>query len=164
MVLFGIGALLRARGVHLGCWKLPESIRGLFTRGLRAAGDRPPVVRAALIGLLTGLLPCGWLYAFVVTAAGTGHPLHGAAVMAAFWLGTVPVLLTMGIGLQGLSQRFRRHVPTATALGLIVVGVVAVTGRLRLPAYADADLGPVPTVVDPSSASDLVPPCCRDDD
>jgi sulfite exporter TauE/SafE len=58
-----------------------------LTRAVRGAGGRP-----ALLGLLTALLPCGWLQSFVVAAAVTRHPLHGAALMFAFWLGTVPGL------------------------------------------------------------------------
>lgn len=70
---------------------------------LRRLMDRPPVVRAAATGLFTTLLPCGWLYAFVVTAAGTGSgtPLHGAALMAVFWLGTLPMMLTVGVDCHG---------------------------------------------------------------
>jgi sulfite exporter TauE/SafE len=40
---------------------------------MRAVASRPEV-RAAILGLGSALLPCGWLYAFVVTAAGTGRP------------------------------------------------------------------------------------------
>ncbi len=47
-------------------WRNP--LGGLLAR----ARGRPPVVRAATVGLLTTLLPCGWLYTFVFAAAGTG--------------------------------------------------------------------------------------------
>ena len=77
-------------------------------RRRRSAGSWPrhrprsprgrPRTRALVIGLLTGLLPCGWLYAFVVTAAGTGSRSRGAALMAVFWLGTLPVMAGPGRG------------------------------------------------------------------
>jgi sulfite exporter TauE/SafE len=129
MVAWGVLALLSIRGVRLfpathgaagGRW-----IRNAF----RAVADQPPVVRAASVGLLTGLLPCGWLWAFLVTAAGTGGALTGVAVMAAFWLGTVPALVALGLGAQLIAAPLRRHVPAATAVLLVALGVFAIVSR-----------------------------------
>ncbi|MCW5807902.1 MAG: sulfite exporter TauE/SafE family protein, partial [Deltaproteobacteria bacterium] len=64
-----------------------------FRAGLVAIRRRRPAARAWLAGALVGLLPCGWLWAFVVAAAGTGSPLTGAAVMVAFWLGSLPAMI-----------------------------------------------------------------------
>ncbi|MBE7450024.1 MAG: sulfite exporter TauE/SafE family protein [Kofleriaceae bacterium] len=50
-----------------------------------SAGGGGARARAALLGLLSAALPCGWLWAFVVVAAGTGSPVGGALVMTAFW-------------------------------------------------------------------------------
>lgn len=49
-----------------------------------------------ILGLLNGLLPCGLVYFFAVTAASTGSPLWGAFVMFIFGLSTVPSLFTLG--------------------------------------------------------------------
>jgi len=43
-----------------------------FVALARRAHTQPPLARAALLGLSSALLPCGWLYAFAVLAAGTG--------------------------------------------------------------------------------------------
>ena len=45
------------------------------------------------LGCCNGLLPCGLVYLAVVAAANAGSPLSGAAVMASFGLGTLPLLL-----------------------------------------------------------------------
>jgi len=50
-----------------------------------------------ILGLLNGLLPCGLVYFFAVTAASTGSPLWGAVVMFIFGLSTVPALFTLGM-------------------------------------------------------------------
>jgi len=92
-------------------------------------GGKPPMVRAGVVGLLSGLLPCGWLWAFLVTAAGTGSALGGAAVMCAFWIGTVPALVAVGLGAQLISAPLRRHIPTVTALLLIAIGTFAIVSR-----------------------------------
>ena len=49
-----------------------------------------------MLGLLNGLLPCGLVYFFAVTAASTGSPLWGAVVMFIFGLSTIPSLFTLG--------------------------------------------------------------------
>ena len=130
MILWGVLALLQIRGVRIfkhgsGNGRLAR----LFRRGFSLVSDKPPVVRASAVGLLSGFLPCGWLWAFVVTAAGTGGALAGAAVMTAFWAGTVPALLAVGFGTQLLSVPLRRHVPAVTAVLLVALGIFAILGR-----------------------------------
>ncbi len=45
-----------------------------------------------LFGLLSIVLPCGWLYGFVFAASATKSSSAGALVMFAFWLGGLPIL------------------------------------------------------------------------
>jgi sulfite exporter TauE/SafE len=130
MILWGVVALLQIRGVRIfrhgsGNGRIARLIR----RGFSLISDKPPLVRASVVGLLSGFLPCGWLWAFVVTAAGTGNAASGAAVMTAFWAGTVPALLAVGVGAQLLSAPLRRHVPAVTAILLVALGLFAILGR-----------------------------------
>ncbi len=90
MVAWALGIIVATMGVRVPGTLAPEWAKRRLGAALVAMRDRPPVARAAVTGLLTTLLPCGWLYTFVVTAGGTGSPLDGAGVMFAFWLGTVP--------------------------------------------------------------------------
>lgn len=46
-----------------------------------------------IFGLLSVLLPCGWLYSFVAAAATTQSPAAGSLVMFLFWLGGLPTLV-----------------------------------------------------------------------
>ena len=129
---FGIqrgAALLRIGGVRVRGLAVPRFVQSALQRGHAAARDLPPHVRALVIGMLSTFLPCGWLYAFVVTAAGTGSATLGALTMAAFWAGTVPVLAVLGIGVRGLAGPLRRHAPVIAALALVVVGLAAIAGR-----------------------------------
>ena len=138
MILWGLGALLETQGVRIlrGRLTLPESV----TRFLAALRKRPPLWRALALGLATTLLPCGWLYAFAVTAAGTASPVRGALLMAAFWAGNVPVLLGLGALLGAAVGRVRRHVPLFSATVIFCVGLFTVTTRANLPAFAAASL------------------------
>ncbi len=96
----------------------------LFARGLvKIRSRRSARARSFLMGTLTGLLPCGWLWAFVVTAGGSGHVWSGAAIMAAFWLGTVPAMVGVLGALGPALARLRARMPAITAITLIAIGV-----------------------------------------
>lgn len=133
MAIWGLVALARALGAHLPAVPLPRPLVALYGRVMRALAGKPPMLRAGLLGLASALLPCGWLYAFVMTAAGTGSAVWGASAMFAFWLGTLPLLVGLGVGVQHLAGPLRRHLPKLTAVVLVVVGLMAVTQRARLP-------------------------------
>lgn len=139
MVLFGAVTLLRTLGVPIRRAPLPRALQRLAERGHRAAMRFTPTRRALAVGLLTTLLPCGWLYAFVVTAAGTASPAAGALVMAVFWLGTLPVMISLGAGVQALAGPLRRHLPALTSIALVAVGLFTLSGRLHAPALAQQD-------------------------
>jgi sulfite exporter TauE/SafE len=136
MIVWGLLALLQVRGVRVFSHGSGDGrFARLFRKGFSLVSDKPPVARAAVVGLLSGFLPCGWLWAFVVTAAGTGSALAGAAVMTAFWAGTVPALLAVGFGAQVVGAPLRRHVPAVTAVLLVGLGLYAILGR---PASVDS--------------------------
>ncbi len=130
IALWGAILLLESLGQRVPRFGPPPWLHGTVSRGVRLIAGWRPVTRALAVGLLTGCLPCGWLYAFVVTAAGTGSAAVGAALMAVFWLGTLPVMVSLGVGLRGLAGPLRRYVPTACAMAMILVGLLAVAGRM----------------------------------
>jgi sulfite exporter TauE/SafE len=93
MVFFGGITLLRVWGWKIPAGAMPPLLMAILRKGHLAAAGAPPVVRAGAIGLLTTFLPCGWLYAFVLVAAGTASAAQGAMTMAVFWAGTLPILV-----------------------------------------------------------------------
>lgn len=148
IVAWGSATLLGALGFRrlAAGWSVPRAPRlvtSVLARALRRLTYQPAEVRALVIGLLAGCLPCGWLWAFVVTAAGTGGAPTGALVMAAFWAGTMPVMLSLGLGLAVLAAPLRRHLPAACAVAMIVVGLLAVAGRVGVVAGARHRNAPV---------------------
>lgn len=64
-----------------------------------------------VVGLLTALLPCGWLYTYVTAAIATQSPWAGGLTLALFWLGglpalsAVPMMIRQGIQSAGLRQQ-----------------------------------------------------------
>jgi hypothetical protein len=154
MGVFGVVILLHALGVRVARLPMVRGHHRLLERGHRAAMMLSAGKRAMTVGLLTPLLPCGWLYAFVVTSAGTGSAALGGAAMAVFWLGTLPVMAAMGAGLSLLTGPLRARLPVVTALIVVIVGVLTATGRMSLPSFAsDAMVAVQPAGLDGVSAA-----------
>ncbi|HEU4734765.1 MAG TPA: sulfite exporter TauE/SafE family protein [Kofleriaceae bacterium] len=121
----------RAIAVALGVVRTGAASGALWKRGLVQIRGRRAASRAWLIGVLTGLLPCGWLWAFVISAAGTASPATGALVMAVFWLGTVPAMTGVLAFAGPVIDRIRRRMPVISACVLIALGVATLAVRWR---------------------------------
>lgn len=169
MIAFGLTLLARTMGIRTGRIKLPKSLNGLLERLHRVAFALRPTNRAITIGLLTALLPCGWLYAFAFTAAGTASPLMGAAVMGTFWMGTVPLMAALGAGIQLLTRPLHAHMPLITGLAVTAVGIYTAMGRLQAPEMTRSNLnitevsGSGGGVAIPTDADASCPLCHTDD-
>lgn len=77
-------------------------------------------IQALPLGMLWGLVPCGLIYSVLTTALVTGSAARGAALMAAFGLGTLPNLLLAGM----LFKRLRdvtRNTKVRFAAGMLVL-------------------------------------------
>jgi uncharacterized protein len=116
--------------------RAPRPIARRVTALLASFRDKPPAVRAALLGLSSTLLPCGWLYAFAALAASTGSALSGAWLMTAFWLGSLPMLLGVGISLHALAKRLWARLPRLRPVLVLSVGVITLLSRFQMPAFA----------------------------
>lgn len=135
MVVWGLLAMLESQGVRLP--KLRTSaLAGQSARIIGGLRVHSRSARAFSLGLCSALLPCGWLYAFVVSAAGTGSPAWGALLMAAFWSGTVPALFGMGLLAARAARPLRRHLPFLSACVILCVGLFTVVSRANMPSFA----------------------------
>ena len=132
MVGWAISTIAGQRGVRLGALRAPESWQRAMGRVLHALRDQPLATRAWLTGLLTTMLPCGWLYVFVATAGGSGSIRGGMLTMAVFWLGTVPALLAVGLGAQRLFGPLRQRLPMLSAALVLVMGLLSISGRFSM--------------------------------
>lgn len=95
-----------------------------YTRHVLPANTVP---RALGLGVLWGWLPCGMVYAVLLTAATTGSAWSGALVMAAFGLGTLPNLLAVAAFAQHVQRYSRiRWVRYAGAIAVAAFGVYGV--------------------------------------
>ena len=76
-----------------------------------------------ILGMLNGLLPCGFVYFFAITAASTASPVYGALVMAIFGLSTIPAMFSLGF-LASLSSAtsFRNMMMSLSSFAVILYG------------------------------------------
>lgn len=81
-------------------------------------------LRASLTGLLSVLLPCGWLHSFVLAAVALGNMWSGVALMTFFWLGTVPALTAAPVLFHKVLGPLSRRAPKVTGILLITAGVI----------------------------------------
>ena len=78
----------------------------------------PKSIQAIFIGGASVLLPCSWLYTFLIGAISTGSPLKGAAAMLSFSLGTIPALVLSTYILP--IKRYGKYINLVAVLGMIV--------------------------------------------
>lgn len=53
-------------------------------------------------------------------------------MMAVFWAGTVPMMLSLGLGAQRLLGPLRQRLPMVTASAVFVLGLLSLTGHMQL--------------------------------
>ena len=80
-----------------------------------------------LLGMLNGLLPCGLVYFFAVTAASSGSILYGSLVMLIFGLSTIPALFSLGYFVALSKQtKLRDILIKLAAISVIIFGIYTV--------------------------------------
>ena len=75
------------------------------------------------IGLINGILPCGFVYLALAGAATTQGPQQGAMYMFLFGLGTVPMMLTLAISGSLISIKARNIINKLSPVIAIALAV-----------------------------------------
>lgn len=78
-----------------------------------------------LAGVFTGFLPCGLVYAFLALASASQDVFAGASRMAAFGLGTVPLMVAAGVGGAALGMAARKHLFQAAGYCVAFSGLIS---------------------------------------
>jgi sulfite exporter TauE/SafE len=166
MLLTALVVLLRQLGLRIRHLPIPNSWVKLIHAGFRLVALWPALPRAFAIGLLTTWLPCGWLYAFVLVAAGTGTVISALAAMLAFWVGTLPLLSLLGWSSASLAPRIRFALPWISIVACLVLGIFTMTTRAAFqPTALEHQLNTTSSSFDQvQKASEAKLPCCHGDD
>ena len=118
MILMGVSLLGRFKGLERLVPRLPDFAARLLYGKVGAL--RGPF----FIGLLNGFMPCGPLQAMQLYALGSGSMGRGAMAMAAYALGTVPLLFGLGNVIALVSRERVNQVMRLAGVVVILLGVL----------------------------------------
>jgi len=94
-----------------------------YQKNFRALINSQTFASFFLLGMLNGLLPCGFVYFFAITAASTANPFYGALVMVIFGISTVPALFSLGFFVGLFKQSGLRNIMMKlAAISVILYG------------------------------------------
>ena len=86
----------------------------------------------ATIGMLNGLLPCGFVYMALAGAIATGSSLSGAGFMVLFGIGTIPAMFMVAFSSHlfpiGVRSRIRKAVPVF----MFMIGALLIVRGMNL--------------------------------
>jgi sulfite exporter TauE/SafE len=104
--------------------KAGTPIKSLFKKGTTGS--------LFVIGLLNGLLPCGFVYMGLATALTSGTIIKSVYFMAGFGLGIIPAML--GVSLAGglISVSVRRNLKNYSPYFIAFVGILLIIRGLNL--------------------------------
>lgn len=96
-----------------------------YQKSFKAMLKSNTLISFFILGMLNGLLPCGFVYFFAITAASTASPYWGGVVMLIFGLSTTPALFSLGF-FVGLFQQsnFRNLMIKLAAIAVVVYGIL----------------------------------------
>jgi sulfite exporter TauE/SafE len=104
----------------------------------------------AVLGLLNGLLPCGLVYVAMAGAVSRGGLAAGAGYMAAFGLGTLPMMATISLSGKLFPVAVRLKLRRALPVGVCLLAALLILRGLALGIpYLSPDL------------ASGTPDCCR---
>ncbi len=131
VILAGLGTLGLLSWLNIMRLEFSGPIKGL-TNATRSLRRLPPYISALPLGMLFGFLPCGFLYAMILTAAQSANVLQGGGIMLAFGLGTIPALFFIGTAAHMISTT-KRVWMFRVAGGLVaMMGVYNLVRHLRM--------------------------------
>lgn len=145
-VMYLAGAFMIILGLGMTGWvpwaarltpRPPKWLMGMLMKLRRKASSdadagESSLATPVLFGLMTGLLPCGPLMAAQVSAAASGGAVTGALGMAAFAVGTAPLMIAFGTAGSLIPRVWKQRMMTVLAVGVIVFGLVFINRGLML--------------------------------
>ena len=88
--------------------------------------------RAFVVGLLTGLMPCGALSSMWILSASSGSWQSGATAMLAFGLGTCVFMLAFGLFGIFIPKKYNKYLMKCSTVLIVAMGLILMTKGLRI--------------------------------
>jgi len=84
------------------------------------------------LGIVNGLLPCGLVYVALMAAVSMGDFFGGAAYMALFGLGTLPMMIAAAVLGKTVGHTFKAQVVRFTPKLMVILGILFVLRGLNI--------------------------------
>ncbi|WP_413288145.1 sulfite exporter TauE/SafE family protein [Bdellovibrio sp. HCB337] len=127
LILMGLQYLLAA----MNWWHNSHSWAGRIFQVIYGRIKKYKLSRCSfVIGLMAGLLPCMWLYTYVVASAATKSPFAGSLVMFLFWLGGLPALSAVAMMIKPSLAKSHVHKQKVAGVVLVCAGLYALGSHL----------------------------------
>jgi len=125
MILAGVSLLGKIKFLTLIEYSVSSS--GWYSKKFRQLLQTKTLMSFFILGMLNGLLPCGLVYFFAITAASTGSAISGAFVMLLFGVSTIPALFSLGffVGLYK-NSKFRNIMIRVAAMSVVAFGIYTI--------------------------------------
>jgi hypothetical protein len=134
MILSVLLPFLKIKGIHFpsySLWlgQLKGEMSKRFTSNKKGSSSK---LNLFLIGILNGLLPCGLVYMAVAGAVAMASPLEGGFFMSIFGLGTLPLMLAIGIYGNQLQKNYLRPIKKLVPVFIFLIGSLFVLRGMNL--------------------------------
>jgi uncharacterized protein len=105
-----------------------EEIKNLFSYFLH----QKSLASMFILGLINGLLPCGFLYLAATGSVITGSPFGGMIYMALFGLGTAPAMFAVGVLAKFMNLRLRKIFTKITPIYTFLLALFLIIRGLNI--------------------------------
>jgi sulfite exporter TauE/SafE len=125
MILAGLSLMGKMKSLSIGGKSLSDTqfYKSSFTKIMNSKSNSS----FYLLGMLNGLLPCGFVYFFAITAASTADAFYGALVMFIFGLSTIPAMFGLGVlSSLNLANNFRNMLVSLASIAVLFYGVFTI--------------------------------------
>lgn len=132
--IFMLGTALRMLNVHpifrYFSIEPPKSVTRYIRR--KAKNSKGQFVTPLFLGALTVLIPCGVTTAIMALAVGSGSPVAGALIMAAFVIGTSPVFFGLFYFATKLGEKLEAKFLKLAGAVILFLALLSIEGGLNL--------------------------------
>jgi sulfite exporter TauE/SafE len=131
-LLIIISTLTQSRKTKMGLNSVFERLKAMISSQFKKRG----MSTLFIIGILNGLLPCGFVYVGLAGSVTTGSILGGSLYMALFGLGTFPVMFSMSLAPGFISLSMRKRINQIIPYLAVIFGIYLI--------YRGIAMGPAP--------------------
>jgi sulfite exporter TauE/SafE len=126
LIWFGLGQIKPGFLPHIPFLHpiLKGNLHNRLSAGMIKLSSQTQWWTPALLGMTWGLMPCGFLYAAQIKAAATGNLWQGAATMLAFGIGTLPIMVSVGVSTALISKDRRSQLFQLGGWVTLIIGVI----------------------------------------